>query len=126
VHHFIAALRQLRLPLVLLAACILALQALVAGLASGQAAPQIAGLGPDAVVLCHGNGEDGSAPGRTAPHDCCIFCTGSALVAVSASVPVIARLLPERRAGQAENPADIRAIRRAIRAGPSQAPPPVA
>jgi hypothetical protein len=126
VHHFIAALRQLRLPLVLLAACILALQALVAGLASGQAAARIAGLGPDALVLCHGNGEDGSAPDRAATHDCCVFCTGSAPVVVSASVPVIARLLPERRAGQAENPADIRSIRRAIRAGPSQAPPPVA
>ncbi len=121
--HFIAALRQLRLPLVLLAACVLALQALVAGLASGQAAAQIASLGPDAVVLCHGNGADGSVPDQTATHNCCVFCTGSAPVAVSTSVPVIARLLPERRAGQAENPADVRSIRRAIRAGPSQAPP---
>jgi hypothetical protein len=126
VNHFIAALRQLRLPLVLLAACILALQALVAGLANGQAVAGIVGLGPDAVVLCHGNGEDGSTPDRTATHDCCVFCTGFAPVVVSANVPVIARLLPERRAGQAEHPADIRSIRRAIRAGPSQAPPPVA
>lgn len=95
-HHFIAALRQLRLPLVLLAACVLSLQALVAGLASGQAAAQIASLGPDAVVLCHGNGEDGSVPDQTAAHNCCVFCTGSAPLAVSTSVPVIARLLPER------------------------------
>ncbi len=46
-HEFIAALRQLQRPLVLLAAAILVLQTLVAGLAGGDTAARIATFGAD-------------------------------------------------------------------------------
>ena len=64
-HEFIAALRQLQRPLVLLAVAILLLQTLVAGLASAHAAARIATFGADGAVICHGNGEDGSTPAGT-------------------------------------------------------------
>ena len=121
-HQFIAALRQLQRPLVLLAVAILVLQTLVAGLASAHAAARIATFGADAVI-CHGNGEDGSAPAGKAAHDCCTFCTNPGPVALSANAPVLDRLTPAHRVAQADNPGDVRPSGRAIRAGPSQAPP---
>jgi hypothetical protein len=125
VHEFIAALRQSQRPLVVLAAAILLLQTLVAGLASGDAAARIATFGADAVI-CHGNGEDGSAPAGKAVHDCCTFCTNPGPVALSADTPLLDRLTPAYRIEQADHVADVRPMRRAIRAGPSQAPPTVA
>jgi hypothetical protein len=125
VHEFIAALRQLQRPLVSLAVAILLLQTLVAGLASAHIAGQIATFGADAVI-CHGNGEDGSTPVQKAAHDCCTFCTNAGPVALSPTAPVIAHLTPERAIARADDPADGRPARRAIRAGPSQAPPNVA
>lgn len=120
-HEFIAALRQLQRPLVLLAAAILLMQTLVAGVASGHGAAQVAAFG---AVVCHGTGDDGSSPPGTATaHDCCAFCTNPGPVALSADAPVIARLTPVHRAETAETPVDVRPGRRAIRAGPSQAPP---
>ena len=122
-HEFIAALRQLRRPLVLLAAAILLMQTLAAGLASAHTAARIAMFGADAVI-CHGNGEDGSTPaGNAAAHDCCVFCTNAGPVALSADAPVLDRLLPAHRADAADAPGDVRPARRAIRAGPSQGPP---
>jgi hypothetical protein len=123
VHEFIAALRQSRRPLVLLAAAILLLQALVSGLASAHAAARIATFGADAGLICHGNGEDGSAPAGNAAHDCCASCTNPGPVALTAGAPVIDRLTPEHRSEQADVSADVRLARRAVRAGPSQAPP---
>jgi hypothetical protein len=124
VHEFITALRQLQRPLVLLAVAILLVQTLVAGLASAHAAARIATFGADAGVICHGDGEDGSTPaGTPVAHECCAFCNNPGPVALSAGVPVIDRLTPAHRAGAAHAPADVRAGRRAIRAGPSQAPP---
>ena len=121
--EFITALRQLQRPLVTLAAAILLLQTLVAGVASGHAAAQIATFGADAVI-CHGAGEDGSTPARTAAHECCVFCANAGPVALTAAnAAVIDRLAPAHRAAQADNPADVCPQRRAIRAGPSQAPP---
>jgi hypothetical protein len=125
VHEFIAALRLLRRPLVRLAVAILLLQAVVAGLASGHVAAQIATFGADGVI-CHGTGDDGSAPARTAVHDCCVLCTGAAPATLVATTPVFARLTPAQDIGHAENPAHVRHAQRAIRAGPSQAPPSVA
>jgi hypothetical protein len=123
VHEFIAALRQLQRPLVLLAVAILLLQTLVAGLASAHAAGRIATFGADAVI-CLGHGEDGSTPaGTAAAHDCCAFCTKPGTLALSADAPVIHRLMPACRADAADAPGDVRPARRAIRAGPSQAPP---
>jgi hypothetical protein len=124
VHEFIAALRQLQRPLVLLAAAILVLQTLVAGLAGAHAAARIATFGADGGIICHGNGEDGSTPaGTAAAHDCCAFCTNPGPVALSTDAPVIDRLTPALRADAADAPGDVRPARRAIRAGPSQAPP---
>jgi hypothetical protein len=125
VHEFIAALRQLQRPLVALAAAILIVQTLVAGLASGDAAARIATFGADAVI-CHGSGEDGSAPAGKAAHDCCTFCTSAGPVALSADAPVIGRLTPAYYIAHADHPGDARPSGRAIRAGPSQAPPTVA
>jgi hypothetical protein len=123
VHEFIAALRLLRRPLVRLAVAILLLQAVVAGLASGHVAAQIATFGTDGVI-CHGS-DEGSAPAQAAVHDCCVLCTAAAPVALVVTTPEIARLAPARRAGHAENPVHVRHAQRAIRAGPSQAPPSV-
>jgi hypothetical protein len=124
VHQFITALRQLQRPLVLLAAAILLVQTLVAGLASAHVAARIATFGADAGVICHGNGDDGSAPGgKAAAHDCCTFCNNPGPVALSVDVPVIGRLTPAHRTRAADTPGDVRPGRRAIRAGPSQAPP---
>jgi len=122
VHEFIAALRQLQRPLVTLAAAILVVQTLVAGLASGDTAARIATFGADAVI-CHNNGEDGSAPVGTAAHECCVFCTNPGPVALSPDAPLIDRVAPTRRADEADTPGDVRPARRTIRAGPSQAPP---
>jgi hypothetical protein len=126
VREFIAALRQLRRPLALLAATILLLQAFVTGLAGGSVAAQIATFGVDAAVICHGNSDDGSAPASAAAHECCVFCAASGPVLLSAGALVIDRLKPARYVGAAENPGDVHPIRRAVRAGPSQAPPTVA
>ena len=129
-HEFIAALRQLHRPLVSLAAAILVVQALVAGLASGDTAARIATFGADAVI-CHGNGQeqgqgerqDGSAPAGTAAHACCTFCTNAGPVTLTAGVVVLDHLTPAERIARADNPGDVRLSGRSIRAGPSQAPP---
>jgi hypothetical protein len=123
VHEFIAALRQLQRPLVALAAAILVMQTLVAGLASGTTAARVATFGADAVI-CHGTGQDGSAPAGTgAAHECCTFCTNAGPVTLTAGVVVLDRLAPADHIAWAGNPGDFRLTGRAIRAGPSQAPP---
>jgi hypothetical protein len=123
VHEFIAALRQLQRPLVALAAAILIVQTLVAGLASGTTAARIATFGADAVI-CHGNGDDGSTPaGPAAAHECCTFCTNAGPVALAAGAVVLDHLTPAYLIAQADHPAAVRLTGRAIRAGPSQAPP---
>jgi hypothetical protein len=123
VHEFIAALRQLQRPLVALAAAILLMQTLVAGVASGTTAARVATFGADAII-CHGSGEDGSVPaGTAAAHECCTFCTNAGPVTLAARVVVLDRLTPAYRIVQADHPAAVRLTGRAIRAGPSQAPP---
>ncbi len=126
-HEFIAVLRQLQRPLVMLAAAILVVQTLVAGLASGHVAAQIATFGVDGGVICHGNGgDDGSAPAGKAAHDCCVFCGNPGPVVLSAAGLVLDRLTPASRVDTADAPRVTGPARRAIRAGPSQAPPTVA
>jgi hypothetical protein len=123
VHEFIAALRQLQRPLVSLAAAILIVQTLVAGLASGATAARVATFGADAVI-CHGNGDDGSAPaGTAAAHECCVFCTNAGPVVLAAVTVVLDHLRPAYRLARADNPGDALLRGRAIRAGSSQAPP---
>lgn len=124
VHEFIAALRQLQRPLVSLAVAILLLQTLVAGLAGAHIAGQIATFGAGAVI-CHGNDEDGSTPVQKRAHDCCSFCTNAGPVALCPTAPIIAHLTPALALVRADEPADWRPAQRAIRAGPSRAPPSV-
>jgi hypothetical protein len=126
VHEFITALRQLQRPLVMLAVAILVVQTLVAGLASGHVAAQIATFGVDAGIICHSSGDDGSAPTDKAAHDCCVFCGNPGPVVLSATTPVLHRLTPAHRADMADVPRETEPTRRSIRAGPSQAPPPAA
>ena len=122
-HEFIAALRQLRRPLVLIAVAILVLQTLVAGLASAHAAAQLMANGTEFGVLCHGNADDGSTPGTAAAHDCCIFCTATGPVALTPAWVVLAQFRTVRHADARLSPHDLTRLPRAIRAGPSQAPP---
>src|SRR5579872_7141430 len=85
----IARLRRCRRPVVMIAAGLIAVQALLAGLSMAQAAfmltpglPDLAGF----AIICHGNGgaDNGTAqhPGNTDPakdgHSCCMACAASA------------------------------------------------
>jgi hypothetical protein len=123
VRQFIAALRELRYPLVVLAVGILILQTLVAGLASAHAAARAAAFGSEIAVICHSNGADDSSSGTNRPaHDCCTFCTAGDVATVQAGVTVL-DLIGPRRLARAAAIIDIRPLSRAIRAGPSQGPP---
>lgn len=119
--EFFAALRQMRRPLVLLAAAVLLLQSLVAGFAGAHATARLAGWGADAI--CLGNGADGSAPAGTAAHDCCTFCANPGPVALATTTLQIERLTPVPRVAPIHFSNDARRSHWAIRAGPSQAPP---
>ena len=121
--EFIAALRQLRRPLVLIAVAILVLQTLVAGLASAHAAARLAADGTEFSILCHGNGDDGSVPGSGTAHDCCIFCTANGPVALTPTWVVLAQFRVLRHAHARLSAHDLSRSPWAIRAGPSQAPP---
>jgi hypothetical protein len=123
VREFIAALRQLRRPIALIAASILVLQTLVAGLAGAHAAARLAADGTEFGVLCHGNGGDGSTPGTDTAHDCCIFCTANGPVALTPAWVVLAQFRVLRHADACFSPRDLNRSPRAIRAGPSRAPP---
>jgi hypothetical protein len=128
----IAHLRRRRRPAVIVAAGLIAMQALLAGLVMAQAelglAPDLAGDAGFAVI-CHGHGGSGSDPG-TAPepaknqHPCCLTC------AASAAPAVVPEPLIELRADRPRlfkspffSAAAIQIAPRAVRAGPSQAPP---
>jgi hypothetical protein len=121
VHEFIAALRQLRFPIVALAVAILVLQALVAGLASAHAAVRLANFS-DIAVLCQGNSDDGAPSGAIA-HDCCKFCGVAAPAVLSRGLISLGSVEIVRFAGVLAPLADPKPAPRAIRAGPSQAPP---
>ena len=128
----ITHLRRFRRPGVIVAAGLIAVQAFLAGLVLAQAAlmppPDLAGDAGFAVI-CHGNGGSGSDPG-TAPdparnqHPCCMTCAAGAAPAV---VPEQLIVLRADRPRLLESPffsaASIQIAPRAVRAGPSQAPP---
>jgi hypothetical protein len=128
----IARLRRHRRPAVMIAAGLIAVQALLAGLAMAQAAlmptPNLADIAGFAVI-CHGNGSADSG-NETVPdpaknwHPCCVTCVAGAPPAT----------LPEQLIGLRSE--DCRVCKspffsatfiliapRAVRAGPSQAPP---
>jgi hypothetical protein len=123
VHQFIIALRQLRFPIIALAVAVIVLQSLVAGLGSGHAASRLAAGDAGTAVLCHGNGEDDGAPSDQTLHECCKFCASAGPAVVPPAIVSLGTLdIP--RAGRLLAPArDPRRLARAIRAGPSQAPP---
>jgi hypothetical protein len=129
----IAHLRRYRRLAVVFAAGLVAVQAFLAGLVMApQAALMLApDLADDAgfAVICHGRGGSGSDPG-TAPdparnqHPCCMTCEAGAAPAV---VPVQLIELRANRPRLLKSPffsaAPIQIALRAVRAGPSQAPP---
>jgi hypothetical protein len=125
VHEFIAAMRELRRPLVVLAVAILVLQSFVTGLGS-PAAARIAAGGLDLGTICHGNGDPAGPTPAPAAHDCCFFCTTNGPAALACSTHVIARLDGLQPATPAIFAYRVVLLPRAIRAAPSQAPPLVA
>lgn len=122
-HEFIQALRELRFPIVVLAAAAIVLQTLVAGIATGHAASRLASGDAGAAILCHGDGTDEGAPAAQIIHQCCTFGTSAG---PSAAPPELVSLgaLSTRQADRLLAPShDLQRLARAIRAGPSQAPP---
>ncbi len=127
----IAHLRRYRRPAVVIAAGLIAVQAFLAGLVMAQAALMPApDLSDDAgfAVICHGNGGSGSDPG-TAPepaksqHPCCLTCAAGAVPAAVPAQLIVLRADRPRLLAPPFFSAAIRIAPRAVRAGPSQAPP---
>jgi len=132
----IARLRSYRRPAVVIAAGLVAVQALIAGLAMAQAArlltPSLApGLADIAgfAVICHGNGgpdsDNGTGPDPAKNwHPCCLSCVAGA---PPATLPAQPAGLRSDLCRACEMPffsaASILIAPRAVRAGPSQAPP---
>jgi hypothetical protein len=133
--RLIARLRRCRRPAVMIAAGLIAVQGVLAGLAVAQEAlaltPSLADIA-DFAVICHGNGgagsEHGSAPGPAEnQHPCCVSCAASA---PPATLPEQLIVLRPDRCGALKSPtlcaAAILIAPRAVRAGFSQAPPSLA
>jgi hypothetical protein len=132
----IARLRPFRRPAVMVAAGLIAAQAVLAGVAIAQAAlvpaPNPAGDATFAVI-CHGNGGSDSNNGSAPPepgenhHPCCVSCVAGAPPAM---LPEQLIVLRADRSRVLKSPffsaASIRIAPRAVRAGPSQAPPSLA
>jgi hypothetical protein len=126
-------LRLWRRPAVALAAVLMIAQAFLAGLAGAQAGLfQVGGLAGDFAVICHGHGAVGSDPGGVPDpgqdeHLCCVACTAGAPPAL---LPVALVVLRTATAQPLRSPvlreATISITARAVRAGPSQAPPSLA
>jgi hypothetical protein len=138
----ITRLRRYRRAVVVMAAGLIAAQAFLAGLAGAQAAlvqtPDL--LKPDLLtssladlaVICHGNGgadaDQGAVPDPAkSRHPCCMSCAAGAPPATLPAQQMVARA---DRGGVLKSPtlraASILIARRAVRAGPSQAPPSLA
>jgi hypothetical protein len=131
-----AHLHRHRRPAVMIAAGLMAVQAVLAGLAIAQAAlmpaPNLAGDAAFAVI-CHGNGGSDSNSGSAPPepgenHDpCCVSCVAAAPPAMLPAQQIVLRA---DRGRVFKSPfisaVSIRIAPRAVRAGPSQAPPSLA
>jgi hypothetical protein len=126
----IARLRVYRRAAVAIAAGLIAVQALLGGLASARAAlaltPDPAGVAGFAVI-CHGNGgadsDTGTDPAKS-QHPCCESCAAGS---PPATLPAHATALRADHRPVVESPfpaaLTIPIAPRAIRAGSSQAPP---
>jgi hypothetical protein len=130
---FLDQLRQCRRPLIAVVVMLAVFQVLVSGLASARAAAMSASPF-DVGVICHGAG-DGAGSGAEPPGDdspgsgltrdlCCAFCAAAAPALLSFTPPVVGHV---ERAGtdRLTIPArdHVLIAPRAVRAGPSQAPP---
>jgi hypothetical protein len=122
--EFFASLREFRRPIALIAVGFVLLTGLLAGLAGAQAAARFAS--GDLAVFCHGAPDGGATPADStnATHDCCAVCTTS--WPLSDGARATARI--ERLDVVVTPPVvTVDAIApiapRAVRAGPSQAPP---
>jgi hypothetical protein len=125
---FLAILRQSRRPLIAVAIALTVLQTLVVGIATAQAA---ASLEPfEAGVICHGAvGQDPPSDPASDTHKalCCAVCIATAS-ALLPPMPLVAKGRERVADGTvlAVSNAIVLIARRAVRAGPSQAPPSLA
>jgi len=123
---FLALLRQCARPFIAVAIALVLVQTAVAGLATAQAARFLEPF--EAGAICHGAG--GSTPDPAQPDSgkgwdrCCAFCAATAPALLPVTPLVAGRV---ERAADGGPPLSFRNIvpidRRAVRAGPSQAPP---
>jgi hypothetical protein len=123
---FVARLRSHRL-LAMMAAGLIVLQAILAGLAGAQAAAILAANLDQFAVICHGGADhdDGTVPNAIKiAHLCCAACTAGPSAATLPEQPAGLRSSLGRvsRAG-AIHAAAVPIAERAARAGQSQAPP---
>jgi hypothetical protein len=122
---FLAQLRECRRPLIAVAVALVALQTLLAGLATAQAAARLMASPFDAI--CHGAGgadpaADGAPGSGSACEMCCALCAATAPALVSVTPPVVGHFEHVWRLWMPA-PQPILTVRYAVRAGPSQAPP---
>jgi hypothetical protein len=121
---FLAPLRQCQRPLIAVAIGLVVLQTLAAGLSAAQAAALIAS-GPFGAI-CHGTGEGDTAPAPGKAWDaCCALCAVAAPALLPVAPPAAGDgdLVCAGNRVSAASPDIVLIARRAVRAGPSQAPP---
>jgi hypothetical protein len=124
------AAHRFRGSLALVAAWLIVLQAFLAGAVLGQTAALAAADSIDKAPVCHGTdgndaGGNGAPDGDQALHLCCASCTGATATPMTpaAAQMHIAALRPAGHLRPSRALAVFPAPR-AVRAGPSQAPPP--
>jgi hypothetical protein len=122
----LARLRRFRRTIVVIAAGLVLLQAMLAGLTTAHAAALAAN--PFAGAICHsiGNADptDGTAPDNDLAALCCAFCGAVASALPSGHSPVAAVLSFAGAVGRATLHRPLITVEpRAVRAGSSQAPP---
>jgi hypothetical protein len=124
------AAHRFRGSLALVAAWLIVLQAFLGGIVLGQTGALAAADPIDKAPICHGTdgndtGGNGAPDSGKALHRCCVGCIGAAaaLMAPAATRMHVAVLRP---AGHLRPPCALTVFPtpRAVRAGPSQAPPP--
>jgi hypothetical protein len=122
---FLAVVRQCRRPLIAVAIALVVLQTFVAGLAAAQSASFLKPF--ESGVICHGAGgaepaSDPASDSHKAP--CCLFCAATVPALLPVTPPVTGHI---ERTAVGRVPAVshdfVLIVRRAVRAGPSQAPP---
>jgi hypothetical protein len=123
------AAQSCRHVIVAIATWLIVLQAFLAGVAAAQAAATPASVAGDAI--CHGSSASADGPAGTAPeegklrHLCCVACTSAAPALALPEAPKPLQLLPASRPAAFASFIVVIAPG-AIRAGLSQAPPPLA